>query len=255
MITKRIIPCFDVREGRVVKFESFFGNERDAGDPVALARQYDEHGADEIVLLDISATAEGRGILLDIVSKTAEQLFIPFTVGGGLSTVEDVRAVLGAGADKVSLNSAAVRSPKFITETSRRFGSQCTVVAIDAKLDRTRGDWEVLISGGRVRTGLSAVEWAVKAEQLGAGEILLTSFDQDGQRDGYDIELTRRVSESVRIPVIASGGAGTKAHFHEVLTKGKADAALAASVFHFSETSIREVKSYLRQRGVAVRMS
>ena len=253
MITKRIIPCFDVREGRVVKFESFFGNERDAGDPVVLAKQYDEQGADEIVLLDISATTEGRGILLDIVSRTAEQLFIPFTVGGGLSTVEDVRAVLGAGADKVSLNSAAVRNPKFITEAARRFGSQCTVVAIDAKFDRNRADWEVLISGGRVKTGLSAVEWAMKAEQLGAGELLLTSFDQDGQRDGYDIELTRRVSESVRIPVIASGGAGTKAHFYEVLTKGKADAALAASVFHFAETSIHEVKGYLRQRGLLVR--
>lgn len=253
MITKRIIPCFDVRDGRVVKFESFFGNERDAGDPVALARLYDEQGADEIVLLDISATAEGRGILLDIVSRTAEQLFIPFTVGGGLASVEDVRAVLRAGADKVSLNSAAVRTPRFITETAKRFGSQCTVVAIDARYDPASRDWEVLISGGRVRTGLAAVEWAKKAEQLGAGEILLTSFDQDGQRDGYDLLLTQRVSENVHIPVIASGGAGKKEHFHDVLTKGKADAALAATVFHFAETSIREVKSYLRQRGVPVR--
>ena len=253
MITKRIIPCFDVREGRVVKFESFFGNERDAGDPVALAQQYDEQGADEIVLLDISATAEGRGILLDIVSRTAEQLFIPFTVGGGLSAVEDVRAVLRAGADKVSLNSAAVRDPAFITEVARRFGSQCAVVAIDAKFDRVRDDWEVLINGGRVKTGLSAVKWAEQAEEFGAGEILLTSFDQDGRRDGYDIELTKRVSERVRIPVIASGGAGTREHFLEVLTEGKADAALAASVFHFAETSIREVKNYLHQKGVAVR--
>lgn len=253
MITKRIIPCFDVRDGRVVKFESFFGNERDAGDPVALARQYDEQGADEIVLLDISATTEGRGILLDIVSRTAEQLFIPFTVGGGLSSVEDVRAVLKAGADKVSLNSAAVRTPGLITETAKRFGSQCTVVAIDARYDPANRDWEVLISGGRVRTGLSAVEWAKKAGQLGAGEILLTSFDQDGQRDGYDLPLTERVSESVRIPVIASGGAGKMEHFYDVLTKGKADAALAATVFHFAETSIGEVKSYLRQKGVLVR--
>ncbi len=253
MITKRIIPCFDVREGRVVKFQSFFGNERDAGDPVALAKQYDEQGADELVLLDISATNEGRGILLDIVQQTAEQVFIPFTVGGGLASVDDVREVLKAGADKVSLNSAAVRNPQLITDVSRRFGNQCVVVAIDARFRPGEGDWEVLISGGRVKTGLSAVEWAKRAEELGAGEILLTSFDQDGQRDGYDLDLTSSVSENVQIPVIASGGAGKKQHFYDVLTKGKADAALAASVFHFAETSISEVKTYLREKGVAIR--
>lgn len=253
MVTKRIIPCFDVLNGRVVKYVSFLQNERDAGDPVELARQYDEQGADELVLLDISATAEGRGIMLDIVRRTAEQVFIPFTVGGGLSSVDDVREVLRAGADKVSLNSAAVRRPQLISEVAGRFGSQCAVVAIDAKYDRSRGDWEVLINGGRVRTGLSAVDWAHKAEQLGAGEILLTSFDQDGQREGFDISLTRLVSERAKIPVIASGGAGTKDHFYEVLTEGRADAALAASVFHFAETSVREVKSYLRQKGVSVR--
>ena len=253
MITKRIIPCFDVKDGRVVKFASFFANERDAGDPVTLARRYDEQGADEIVLLDISATAEGRGILLEIVRRTAEQLFIPFTVGGGLSSLDDVRAVLKAGADKVSLNSAAVRSPQLIAETARRFGSQCTVVAIDARYDPQLRDWEVLISGGRVKTGWSALDWARRAQSLGAGELLLTSFDQDGQRGGYDLALTERVSESVNIPVIASGGAGKKEHFYDVFTRGKADAALAASVFHFAETSIGEVKSYLRQKGVAVR--
>ena len=253
MLTKRIIPCFDVAQGRVVKHESFFGNRRDAGDPVALARQYDSQGADELVLLDISATHEGRSILLDIVKQTAEQVFIPFTVGGGLSSVDDVREVLRAGADKVSLNSAAVRDPKLITETARRFGSQCVVVAIDARYSTERGDWEVLISGGRIATSWSALEWAKRAEQLGAGEILLTSFDQDGQRSGYDLALTAMVSDAVRIPVIASGGAGAKAHFYDVLTVGKADAALAASVFHFAETSLPEVKSYLRKRGVPVR--
>lgn len=253
MITKRIIPCFDVLNGRVVKFQSFLDNERDAGDPVALARLYDEQGADELVLLDISATQQGRGIILDIVGRVAEQVFIPLTVGGGLASVDDVREVLRAGADKVSLNSAAVRRPQLIAEVAHRFGSQCAVVAIDAKYDRSRGDWEVLISGGRVRTGLSVLEWARKAEQLGAGEILLTSFDQDGQKDGFDLALTAAVSQQSKIPVIASGGAGTKQHFFEVLTAGKADAALAASVFHFAETSVPEVKHYLRQKGVLVR--
>lgn len=253
MITKRIIPCFDVKDGRVVKFQSFFGNERDAGDPVELARLYDEQGADELVLLDISATHEGRGILLGIVERVAEQVFIPFTVGGGIGAIENIRDVLRAGADKVSINSAAVREPKLITEAARRFGSQCVVVAIDARYNAEQKDWEVLISGGRVRTGLTALAWASRAEQLGAGEILLTSFDRDGQRDGFDLDLTSRVSEHVRIPVIASGGAGRSSHFYDVLTKGKADAALAASVFHFAETSIGEVKSYLREKGLAVR--
>ena len=253
MLTKRIIPCFDVADGRVVKHESFFDNRRDAGDPIELAELYDRAGADEIVLLDISATPEGRSTLLDIVQQTAERIFIPFTVGGGISSVDEVREVLRAGADKVSINSAGVRDSKLITEISRRFGAQCTVVAIDAKKNQEANDWEVLISGGRVRTGLSAVEWAKKAEHLGAGEILLTSFDQDGKRDGYDLELTQKVSDAVRIPVIASGGAGNKEHFYDVFTKGKADAALAASVFHFSEMGIAEVKDYLRKRGVWVR--
>ncbi len=253
MITKRIIPCFDVRDGRVVKYESFFGNERDAGDPVELAKLYDEQGADELVLLDISATHEKRGILLDIVEKTAEQVFIPFTVGGGLTSLENVRDVLRAGADKVSLNSAAVKNPALITEIAKRFGSQCVVVAIDAKKVADQSDWEVLISGGRVHTGKSVVAWAKEAQSLGAGEILLTSFDQDGQRDGYDLSLTQAVAQAVSIPVIASGGAGTKDHFYDVLTKGQADAALAASVFHFKETSIGEVKAFLAQKGVFIR--
>lgn len=253
MITKRIIPCFDVRDGRVVKFESFFTNERDAGDPVELARLYDEQGADELVLLDISATQEGRGVLLNIVSRVAEQVFIPFTVGGGIGEVEDIRAVLRAGADKVSINSAAVRNPQLISDAARRFGSQCTVVAIDARYDANMMDYEVLISGGRVKTGMTALSWAKKAESLGAGEILLTSFDRDGQRDGFDLTLTAAISQSVHIPVIASGGAGTQAHFYDVLTRGCADAALAASVFHFAQTSIGEVKHYLREKGVAVR--
>lgn len=253
MITKRIIPCFDVRDGRVVKFESFFTNERDAGDPVELARLYDEQGADELVLLDISATQEGRGVLLNIVSRVAEQVFIPFTVGGGIGEVADIRAVLRAGADKVSINSAAVRNPQLISDAARRFGSQCTVVAIDARYDANMMDYEVLISGGRVKTGMTALSWAKKAESLGAGEILLTSFDRDGQRDGFDLTLTALISQSVHIPVIASGGAGTQAHFYDVLTRGCADAALAASVFHFAQTSIGEVKHYLREKGVAVR--
>lgn len=253
MITKRIIPCFDVRDGRVVKYESFFGNERDAGDPVELAKLYDEQGADELVLLDISATHEKRGIILDIVAKTAEQVFIPFTVGGGLASLEDVRDVLRAGADKVSLNSAAVKNPSLITEIAKRFGSQCVVVAIDAKKMVDQPDWEVLISGGRVHTGKSAVSWAQEVQRLGAGEILLTSFDRDGQRDGYDLALTQAVSQTVNIPVIASGGAGTKDHFYDVLTRGQADAALAASVFHFKETSIGEVKAFLAQKGVLIR--
>ncbi|UOF91340.1 imidazole glycerol phosphate synthase subunit HisF [Fodinisporobacter ferrooxydans] len=253
MLTKRIIPCFDVKDGRVVKFQSFMDNERDAGDPVELAAFYDEQGADELVLLDISASHEGRSIMLDIVKRTAEQVFIPFTVGGGIASVDDIRTILKAGADKISMNSSAVKDPQLIADGAKRFGQQCIVVAIDGRFDSKLGDWEVLIHGGRTKTGLTVIDWAKRAESLGAGEILLTSFDQDGQRDGYDLELTRSVAEAVSIPVIASGGAGTKEHFYDVFTDGKADAALAASIFHFKETSIGEVKEYLRNKGVPMR--
>jgi cyclase len=220
---------------------------------VQLAAYYEAEGADELVLLDITASVEGRSTMMDIVRRTTEQVFIPFTVGGGISSVEEIREVLRAGADKVSLNTSAVKQPKLITEGARRFGQQCVVVAIDGRYDRAKGDWEVLIHGGRTSTGMSVIEWARKAESLGAGEILLTSFDQDGQKDGYDLTLTRMVSEAVSIPVIASGGAGKKEHFHDVFTEGKADAALAASIFHFKETSVGEVKSYLKKKGVAIR--
>jgi len=253
MLTKRIIPCFDVKNGRVVKNVSFLTNERDAGDPVELAAFYDQSGADELVLLDISASYEGRSTMMDIVERTASQVFIPFTVGGGISSVDDIRALLKAGADKVSINTSAVKSPKLISDAAKRFGQQCIVVAIDARYDRHRGDWEVLINGGRTTTGLAALDWAKKAESLGAGEILLTSFDQDGQKDGYDLTLTRLIADAVNIPVIASGGAGKKEHFYDVFTKGKADAALAATIFHFKETSVQEVKRYLSHKGVPVR--
>lgn len=253
MLTKRIIPCFDVKNGRVVKYVSFLTNERDAGDPVELAAYYEAAGADELVLLDITASVEGRSTMMDIVKRTTEQVFIPFTVGGGISSVDDIREILKAGADKVSINTSAVKDPKLITEGAKRFGQQCMVVAIDGKYDRSKGDWEVLIHGGRTSTGMSVIEWAKKAESLGAGEILLTSFDQDGQKDGYDLTLTRLVSEAVSIPVIASGGAGKREHFYDVFTKGKADAALAASIFHFKETSIGEVKNYLKKKGVPIR--
>ncbi|BCJ87938.1 imidazole glycerol phosphate synthase subunit HisF [Effusibacillus dendaii] len=253
MLTKRIIPCFDVKNGRVVKNVSFLTNERDAGDPVELAAYYEEAGADELVLLDITASVEGRSTMMDIVRRTTDQVFIPFTVGGGISAMEDIREILKAGADKVSINTAAVKNPKLISEGAKRFGQQCIVVAIDGRYDRSKGDWEVLINGGRTGTGMSVIEWAKKVASLGAGEILLTSFDQDGQKDGYDVTLTRLVSEAVSIPVIASGGAGKKEHFYEVFTEGKADAALAASIFHFKETSVGEVKSYLKKKGVAIR--
>jgi cyclase len=253
MLTKRIIPCFDVKDGRVVKHVSFLSNRRDAGDPVELAAYYDACGADELVLLDISASLEGRTTMMDIVRRTAADVFIPFTVGGGVSSVDDIRELLKAGADKVSINTAAVRNPQLIADAAKRFGQQCIVVAIDGKYDGKRGDWEVVTHGGRNRTGLSVIEWAKKVEHLGAGEILLTSFDQDGRKDGYDLNLTRAVAEAVQIPVIASGGAGKKEHFYDVLTKGKADAALAASIFHFKETSIQEVKQYLKHKGVPVR--
>lgn len=253
MLTKRIIPCFDVLDGRVVKHVGFLNDRRDAGDPVRLAEAYCREGADELVLLDISASAEGRLATRRVVLQVAEQVNIPLTVGGGVSTVEDVRALLLCGADKVSLNTGAVRNPDVIRQAAEQFGEQCVVVAIDAKRNESTDAYEVMVQGGKVRTGIDAVQWAQHATELGAGEVLLTSFVQDGTRAGYDVELTRQVAEAVSVPVIASGGAGAKQHFAEVLTAGKADAALAASVFHFAETSIAAVKAYLREQGVPVR--
>jgi len=253
MHTKRIIPCLDVHGGRVVKGVNFI-NIRDAGDPVEIASVYDKAGADELTFLDITATSDARSIMLDVVSRVAEQVFIPFTVGGGIRTVEDFRDILKAGADKISVNSAAFRRPELISEAAYRFGSQCVVVAIDAKRRAEGSGWEVYLNGGRINTGRDAVEWAIEAEKLGAGEILLTSMDCDGTKNGYDIELTKAVSESVRIPVIASGGAGTMEHFYEALTEGKADAVLAASLFHFREMEIRDLKMYLKNRGIEIRL-
>jgi len=253
MLAKRIIPCLDVHAGRVVKGVNFV-NLRDAGDPVEIAAVYDKAGADELVFLDITASSDARNIMIDVVRRTAEQVFIPFTVGGGIRTVEDFRVILKEGADKVSVNSAALQRPELISEAAMRFGSQCVVVAIDAKR-RSNGDgWEVYINGGRINTGKDALEWAVQAEKLGAGEILLTSMDCDGTKNGYDIELTRTIASNVKIPVIASGGAGTMEHFYDVLTEGQADAALAASLFHYKELEIRDLKQYLNKRGVEVRM-
>lgn len=251
MHSKRIIPCLDIKNGRVVKGVSFV-ELRDAGDPVEAAAAYNAAGADELVFLDITASSDCRGIIIDLVRRVAEQIFIPFTVGGGIRTVDDFSALLRAGADKVSVNSAAILNPSLISDASYHFGSQCVVVAIDAKR-RPEGGWSVYKNGGRVDMHMDAVEWAVKAEKLGAGEILLTSMDCDGQKTGYDIELTRAVSERVGIPVIASGGAGTTEHFYEALTEGGAQAALAASLFHFNELSIAQVKEYLNSRGVSVR--
>ncbi|MCS7284906.1 MAG: imidazole glycerol phosphate synthase subunit HisF [Hydrogenobacter thermophilus] len=250
MLAKRIIPCLDVAKGRVVKGVRF-ENLVDAGDPVEVAKAYEEQGADELVFLDISASYEGRSIMIDVVRRVAEQVFMPFTVGGGIRDIEDIRKLLLAGADKVSINTAAVKNPGLIRESAIRFGSQCIVVAIDAK--RKASGWEVYINGGRTPTGLDAVEWAKKVASLGAGEILLTSIDADGTKSGYDVELTRAVAESVNIPVIASGGAGTFEHFYSVFTDGKADAALAASLFHFKEISIHELKEYLHSKGIPVR--
>lgn len=252
MYAKRIIPCLDVKNGRVVKGVSFV-DLRDAGDPVECAAAYDKAGADELVLLDITATHEGRGTMIDIVERVAKTVFIPFTVGGGIRTTEDFKELLRAGADKISVNSAAVRNPELLNEAAEKFGSQCVVCAIDAKRRET-GGWEVFLNGGRIPTGIDAVEWAKEAYARGAGEILLTSMDCDGQKNGYDIELTHAVSTSVGIPVIASGGAGRKEHFYDAFTKGAADAVLAASLFHFNELPIPELKKYLREKGISVRM-
>jgi imidazole glycerol-phosphate synthase subunit HisF len=252
LLAKRIVPCLDVKEGRVVKGTQFV-NLRDAGDPVELACFYDKAGADELVFLDITASHEGRGTMLDVVRRTAEQVFIPFIVGGGISELDHVRQILVAGADKVSLNTAAVQNPELITAGAERFGSQCIVLAVDAKWNPPRREWEVYTHGGRKPTGLSALEWVAEAERRGAGEILLTSMDCDGGKDGYDVRLTAAVAERVRIPVIASGGAGSMEHFYDALTIGKADAALAASVFHYREFSVMDVKRHLWERGVAVR--
>lgn len=253
MLTKRIIPCLDVHAGRVVKGVNFV-NIRDAGDPVEVAAIYDKAGADELTFLDITASSDARSIMLDVVSRVAEQVFIPFTVGGGIRTVDDFREILKAGADKISVNSSALKRPELISEAAWRFGSQCVVVAIDAKRRADGSGWDVYLNGGRVNTGRDAVEWAVEAEKLGAGEILLTSMDCDGTKNGYDIGLTRMVSDSVKIPVIASGGAGTMEHFYEALTGGKADAVLAASLFHYREMEIRELKHYLREKGIEIRL-
>ena len=252
MYAKRIIPCLDVNRGRVVKGVNFV-NLIDAGDPVECAKVYDKAGADELVFLDITASSDARDTVVDMVEAVAKCVFIPFTVGGGIRTVEDFRRILNAGADKVSVNSAAVKNPELIREAAEKFGSQCVVVAIDAKR-REPGGWEVYLNGGRVATGIDAVEWAKRAETLGAGEILLTSMDCDGTKAGYDLELTRAVSESVGIPVIASGGAGELSHFLDAFREGKADAVLAASLFHFKEIEIRELKEYLAQNGESVRL-
>jgi cyclase len=255
MLCKRLIPCLDVKDGRVVKGVRFV-NLRDAGDPVEAAQAYDMQGADELVFLDITASHEGRAIMLDVVRRTAEGIYMPLTVGGGIRSLEDIRTLLRAGADKVSLNTAALERPQLVRDAARAFGSQCIVVAIDAKRQPGAGPprWEVYTHGGRRPTGRDAVEWAREVERLGAGEILLTSMDRDGTGDGYDLELTRAVAEAVSVPVIASGGAGSLEHLRQSVVEGKADAALVATLFHFGRHSIREAKEYLRDRGVAVRL-
>ncbi len=252
MLTKRVIPCLDVHDGRVVKGVNFV-NLQDAGDPVEIAKAYNKSGADEIVFLDITASSDKRNIMLEVVEKTAEQIFIPLTVGGGIRTVEDFRRILKVGADKISINSSALNNPTLISEAAWKFGSQCVVVAIDAKKNN-ENSWNTYINGGRKDFGIDAVEWAVKAQELGAGEILLTSMDCDGTKQGYDIDLTKAVSEAVNIPVIASGGAGTLEHFAEVCINGKADAVLAASLFHYNELSITQVKEYMKTQGIPVRL-
>ena len=253
MFTKRVIPCLDVHNGRVVKGVNFV-NLRDAGDPVEIARAYDQAGADELVFLDITASSDARATKIDMVRRVAETVFIPFTVGGGIRTIDDFKLVLREGADKVAVNSAAIQNPQLISEAAMKFGSQCVVVAIDAKRRQDGSGWNIYKNGGRVDMGIDAVEWAVKAESLGAGEILLTSMDCDGTKAGYDIPLTKAVSQAVRIPVIASGGAGSEAHFYEALTAGGAQAVLAASLFHYKELEIKALKEYLRNKGVSVRL-
>ncbi len=257
MLTKRIIPCLDVKDGRVVKGVKF-KELKDAGDPVESAIYYDSEGADELVFLDITASSDKRGIMIDVVKRVAESIFMPFTVGGGVCNTEDIRDLLNAGADKVSMNTAAIKHPDLISATSRRFGSQCIVIAVDAKRREPQEGkppgWELYINGGRTPTELDAIEWIKKAEKLGAGEILLTSMDADGTKNGYDLELTKAVSGAVKIPVIASGGAGSVSDFYDVLTKGCADAALAASLFHYRQLSIAGVKNYLSEKGVSVRI-
>lgn len=253
MFTKRVIPCLDVNAGRVVKGVNFV-NLQDAGDPVSVASAYDKAGADELVFLDITASSDARDIKVNMVRKVAETVFIPFTVGGGIRSIDDFRMILREGADKVAVNTAAILNPELVSEAADKFGSQCVVVAIDAKRRGDGSGWTIYKNGGRIDMGIDAVEWAVHAEKLGAGEILLTSMDCDGTKDGYDISLTRTISEQVSIPVIASGGAGTKEHFKEALTEGKADAVLAASLFHFKELEIMELKKYLSAEGICVRM-
>lgn len=252
MFTKRIIPCLDVNNGRVVKGINFV-NLRDAGDPVEVAAAYDKAGADEVVFLDITATSDARETVVDMVRKVAEKVFIPFTVGGGIRTVEDFKVLLREGADKISINSSAINNPRLISDAADKFGSQCVVVAIDARKRADGSGWNIYKNGGRIDVGMDAVEWAMQADRLGAGEILLTSMDCDGTKAGYDIELTRQIAENVSIPVIASGGAGTKEHFYEALTDGKADAALAASLFHYKEIEIMDLKNYLADKGIPVR--
>ena len=253
MHTKRIVPCLDVKNGRVVKGVNFV-NLIDAGDPVAVGAAYDKAGADELVFLDITASSDQRNIVVDMVRRVAETIFIPFTVGGGIRTVDDFKAILREGADKISVNSAAIDNPTLIADAADKFGSQCVVVAIDAKKRADGSGWNIYKNGGRVDMGMDAVEWARTAEKMGAGEILLTSMDGDGTKEGYDLALTRAVAESVSIPVIASGGAGQLSHFYDALTEGKAEAVLAASLFHYKELEIRQVKEYLRERGISVRL-
>lgn len=256
MLAKRIIPCLDVFQGRVVKGTNFL-NLRDAGDPVEIAAKYEQEGADELVFLDITASHEDRDIIIDVVRRTSEVIFMPLTVGGGIRTIDDIRRLLNAGCDKVSINSTSVKNPDFVREAALKFGSQCIVVNIDPKRVQKEGRevWEVFINGGRLPTGLEAVSWAKRVEALGAGEIVLTCMDADGTKDGYDLEITRAVAEAVKIPVVASGGAGSPEHLYQALTKGKASAALAASIFHYGEYTVSETKRYLAERGVVVRMT